>query len=334
MSISLLRGNSGRFDEVGEVAPVIEAHLEELRRCALGKTFCLQGLRFTLLKADRNVLYRVRRAGAWFLKMPSRRDSDAIWREANGFRCVSDTLTGVAGYRMPRAVRWSEKGGYLLSAEVPGQPLNRFFYYAALWLKRSPLMQVRTAFERVGRSLATLHRSDAHAATVATNRSIDQLVLRWPAEGRAPDAFVEAAIAFVRQLPRPMPDALIHGNMGMDNVIAGDSGVTFIDFENFGLGSRYEDLSVLCSQLLLTEALLWFPRRVSRQAMIALLDGYCARSECRMDALQACVSARLIEFYLGFVAAKGARIAGLPVRATKLERLLSDVAAGRLRLPQ
>jgi hypothetical protein len=334
MSISLSRANSARLGDVDTVPPVVEAHLDELRRCALGKRFRLNEVRFVLLKADRNVLYRVRRAGVWFLKMPSRRDTDAICREANGFRCVSDALTGVAGYRMPRAVMWSEKDAYLLSAEVAGQPLNRFFYCAAAWLKRRPLVQIRTAFERVGRSLARFHLAAPLAETVATNRRIDQLILRWPAKGCAPDAVVEAALAFVRQRPPLVPDAVIHGNLQMENVIAEHSGVTFIDFENCGLGSRYEDLSVLCSQLLLTETLLWFPPRVSHEAMAALLDGYCANGECRMDALHTGVGARLIENYLGFVTAKGARVAGVPVSAAKLERLLSDLAAGRLRLPQ
>ena len=117
MSISSSRGSSARLTDVETVAPVVEAHLEELRRCTLGKRFRLSGVRFVLLKADRNVLYRVRRAGVWFLKIPSRRDSDAICREANGFRWVSDALTGVAGYRMPGSVTWSEKDCYLLSAE-------------------------------------------------------------------------------------------------------------------------------------------------------------------------------------------------------------------------
>jgi aminoglycoside phosphotransferase len=334
MSISSLHGNSAGLDGVETLAPVVEAHLDELRRCALGKRFRLNGVRFVLLKADRNVLYRVRQGGVWFLKMPSRRDSDAITREANGFRCASDALTGVPGYRMPRAVIWSEKNGYLLSAEIAGQPLNRFFYCAALRLKRRPLTQVRTAFESVGRSLARFHLAAPFAENVATNRRIDQLVQRWPAKGGAPDAVAEAALAFVRQLPRLVPDSVIHGNLQMENVIAGHSGVTFVDFENCGLGSRYEDLSVLCSQLLLTETLLWFPPRVSHEAMAALLDGYSASGECQMDALHMCVGARLIEYYLGFVAAKGGRVAGVPVRAAKLEQLLSDFAAGRFRLAQ
>jgi aminoglycoside phosphotransferase len=334
MSTSSLRKNSARLDEIETVAPVVEAHLEELRRCALGKRFRLSGVRFALLKADRNVLYRVRRAGVWFLKMPSRRDSDAITREATGFRCASDALMGDAGYRMPRAVMWSEKDAYLMTAEIAGQPLNRFFYCAAVWLKRQPLMQVRTAFARVGRSLARFHLAAPLAETVATNRRIDQLAVKWPAKGCAPDAVVEAALAVVRQRLSLVPDAVIHGNMQMENVMAEHSGVTFIDFENCGLGSRYEDLSVLCSQLLLTETLLWFPPRVSHEAMTALLDGYSANGECGMDALHTCVGARLIEYYLGFVAAKGARVAGVPVSAAKLERLLSDFAAGRFRLPQ
>ena len=132
---------------------------------------------------------------------------------------------------------------------------------------------------------------------MSTNRPIDQPVLRWPAKGCAPNPLVEAALAFVlRQLPPLVPDAVIHGNMQLENVITEQSGVTFIDFENCGLGSRYEDLSVLCSQLLLTETLLWFPPRVSHEAMTALLDGYCANGECRMDALHTSVGARLIEY--------------------------------------
>ena len=173
--------------------------------------------------------------------------------------------------------------------------MNLFFYCAAVRLKRRPLMQVRTAFERVGRSLARFHLAAPFAETVATNRRIDQLVLRWPATGCAPNAVVEAALAFVRQQPSLVPDAVIHGNMQMENVIAEHSGVTFIDFENCGFGSRYEDLSVLCSQLLLTETLVWFPPRVSHEAMTALLDGYCANGECRMDVLQTSVGARLID---------------------------------------
>jgi hypothetical protein len=220
MSISLSRRNSARLGDVDTVPPVVEAHVDELRRCALGKRFRLNGVRFVLLKADRNVLYRVRQGGVWFLKMPSRRDSDAICREANGFRWVSDALTGVAGYRMPGAVIWSEKDGYLLSAEIAGQPLNRFFYCAAVRLKRRPLTQVRTAFKSVGRSLARFHLAAPFARNVATNRRIDQLVQRWPAKGCAPDAVAEAALAFVRQLPRLVPDSVIHGNMQMENVIA------------------------------------------------------------------------------------------------------------------
>jgi Ser/Thr protein kinase RdoA (MazF antagonist) len=334
MNFSSLHGNSASLDEARAVATVVNAHVEQLRERALGRKFRLDGMRFALLKADRNVLYRLGHTGAWFLKIPSRRESDATRREAHGFRCISASLADMAGYRMPSAVLWSEEHNYLLSAEVAGQPLNRFFYRAAIWLKRRPLQQVRTTFERVGDSLARFHRARLLADTPATNRPLDQVMRKWPARGCAPDRVAEEALETVRRQPPFAPDAVIHGNMQLENVIAADAGVTFIDFENCGRGSRYEDLSILCSQLLLTDSLLWFPPRVSEQAVRALLGGYGVSSELRMDALQASVGARLIEYYLGFIAAKGARIAGVPVKASKLKRLLADVATSRLRLPQ
>lgn len=333
MSISFFNGSDCASAEAESISCIVEAHLEELRRGALGRTFRLGSASFTLLKRDRNILYRVHGAGVWFLKMPSHRRGDAIQREASGAQVVADSLAGQPGYCVPRAIRVSEKHDYLLSAQVVGQPLNNFFYSAAAGWKRNSRLQTRTAFRRVGSALTKLHKAGSCRVAGATNRPIDQILLSWPAEGCTPDKLAEAAISAVRRrLPQRQADSFIHGNMRMDNVIVAhaDAGVTFLDFENCGLGSRYDDLSVLCAQLLLTHTLLWFPLRYSREAVSALLDAYSEEMQCDMEALLAYVGGRLTDYYLGFLASKGGRMAGIPVARSKLKHLISKVAGGEL----
>jgi aminoglycoside phosphotransferase (APT) family kinase protein len=92
-------------------------------------------------------------------------------------------------------------------------------------------------------------------------------VRHWPVE----NSFSENELKF------------IHGNLRLDNVIRVKKCVCFIDFENCGIGSPYEDISRIFFQLTLMNILPMLPAGRALKFLSAFLEGYRAVRHLDME---------------------------------------------------
>ena len=69
-------------------------------------------------------------------------------------------------------------------------------------------------------------------------------------------------------------ETFVHGNFRLDNIHRIGERLGFLDFENRGTGSRYQDLSRPVSDLLLTQATVMFPLDRARNCVESFLKGY------------------------------------------------------------
>jgi hypothetical protein len=124
---------------------------------------------------------------------------------------------------------------------------------------------------------------------------------------------------------------LIHGNLKLENVLARRDRLCLLDFENCGRGSPCEDLSWACSQIALTRNLTVFPYRRGLGLLSAFLQGYRSSRPFRADVLLDYVTRRVCHYYADQCSPrfKRPRIAGLPVRKARLERLVGELLDGR-----
>ena len=130
----------------------------------------------------------------------------------------------------------------------------------------------------------------------------------------------------LQKVPNDATNCLVHGNPRMDNVLVKNESISLIDFENTGTGSFYDDLSIVCSQLEVLRALLWFPGTAPREARRLFLDEYRNEHDVDEEILLDCVAIRLVEFYREYVR-KGGRIAGIPIISRKLHALVIEMLA-------
>jgi hypothetical protein len=100
-----------------------------------------------------------------------------------------------------------------------------------------------------------------------------------------------------------------------------------LDFENCGAGNRYEDLSLICSHLLLLRAVLLVPRARASAGMTAMLDGYRGVRDYDPKLMAKYLTMQLCQYYIrAFVSnpsTMSATVAGLPVMKSRLEHLIA-----------
>lgn len=310
---------------------VIRQHDSELREARMGQRSSIHGAVFELLQEDRNTLYRIEAEHTWYLKMPRDAQPDALEREILGAKAVYTVLAEKANYLTPAAIVASTEQPFFLATRMPGRPIHREFYLAAMLPWRRSSSQVLEGFKNLGRSTANLHaNAEAEEAPLA-NRSIDSILNELVARRDTTDSFAQAIADWkVASAKTEDPDVLIHGNMKMENILVHFGEIGLLDFENCGRGSPSEDLSWVISQLALTKTIPGFPTRFSRRAANALLAGYRSVTNLSDDSLARFTSMRVFRYYLDLQEGKfgRARIAGLPVRIGRLQEMVSRLVDG------
>jgi hypothetical protein len=302
---------------------VVARDAERLRRGTPGP-FSSDGFRFAPLKRDKNVIYRIEGRGAWFLKLPvspgGDESRDVPRRESLGMDVLwSGERTG---YRSLRAALISDTYSFVLAAEAEGRTVNRLLYLASFNLVRHSRSSIRETFSRLGTVLGQLHASPIPGQALKSDRPtrsvVEGLLARHDVD-RDVRATLECARSGFRE---DRTECLIHGNARLDNMLASPRGITLIDFENFGIGSAYDDLSMVLWQLALMPALVWFPAGRTREAEACLLDAYSRQRAVDLDVLRTYIAVRLGQYYDKHVRAGRTRMAGIPVDPSKLRSIL------------
>lgn len=312
--------------ELQELADLVETHADSLRKASRRGKFDLDRFQFRFIKQDKNTVYRVTGDYTWYLKLPVSIRERMMQRESLGIRVTSESLPYVQGYYAARAARVSLLQGYILVAEVRGLPLNRFLYLSAFWVPGFDKSGLCRVYENLGRTLGQLHNLPVQGEPIESDRGIRKTAARWSPEDCADQQLRQVMELALKKVPNDAASCLVHGNPRMDNILVKNESVSLIDFENTGIGSPYDDLSIVCSQLEVLRALLWFPGKAPGTALSSFLDAYRNEQAIDKDILRDCVAIRLVEFYREYVR-KGGRIAGIPIINRKLHALIIEMLA-------
>ena len=308
-----------------DVAAVVRAHLTPLRAVRLGRQFTLQGRRFRLVRADRNVVYRVHGRHDWFVKMPVNPASTAISREAAGIAAAAslgDVTPGLCA--QPYAI--DLRAAFIVARALAARPLSRMLYRAAL----SPLIPGRRhalrVFAQLGRSLGLLHGLPLDGTVPPASRQTEVTFSRRLHALSSSEPLLAHAEAVLTSAPTAHRHTFVHGNFRPDNILVSQSLVHLIDFENCGLGSPCEDLHILCAHCVLIDRLLPRTGRGAVELATSFLRGY---GDCRpydTHQLARFMTMMVAGLYIDSctLAARPRRVAGIPFREASLRAVLRD----------
>ncbi|TDY00959.1 phosphotransferase family protein [Thiohalophilus thiocyanatoxydans] len=312
--------------ELKELTNLVEVHADSLREASRRGKFELDRFQFRFIKRDKNTVYYVTGDHAWYLKLPVSIRERMMQRESLGVRVTSESLPYVQGYYAARAATVSLLKGYILVAEVRGLPLNRFLYMSAFRMPGFDQSGLCRVYENLGRTLGQLHNLPVQEDLIESDRSVRKTASRWSPEDCSDQKLRQVMELALKKVPNAATNCLVHGNPRMDNILVKNESVSLIDFENTGIGSPYDDLSIVCSQLEVLRALLWFPETAPGKARRTFLDAYRNEHDIDEAILRDCVAIRLVEFYREY-ARKGGRIAGIPIISRKLHSLVIEMLA-------
>jgi Ser/Thr protein kinase RdoA (MazF antagonist) len=307
---------------------LIEDRSESLRTGQLGSEFPLDGSTFRLYRQDRNTIYRVSGRFEWFLKLSNGSDTGPITREQLGAGTVHQVLNGRPGYRGASVTRVALTPAYVLATAIPGKPLNRALM-AETWFPGNAGQRLQESFATLGALLATLHAkarigADAPSSSKDTFEALRKLLDKAPTH----DVLANAIGAwFQTQQHGDRDETFVHGNVRLDNVLRVADGLGFVDLEHCGRGSSYHDLSRPVSQLLLTQAIVTFPRKRAQRFLRTFLTEYRGIRPYDAGQLDRWVTARLSRYYLESLKRRllPNRVGGLPVMPRRLEALTTAV---------
>jgi len=311
--------------EADRLCQLIEQNAGPLRTAALGGTFQLGGAEFRLHAAARNTVYRVKDGHSWFLKLTRDGSPGAMAHEQQGAAAIEQAIGEHPSYQGAAVTRVSLDPAYVLAAAIPGRPLNKEFLRLSWGLLPGTSNTLTRIFETLGSLLATLHGEalvgpDAIAATTRPFQQLNQLLDR----AKQPDGTIRAIAAWCETHRHSDEGRTFqHGNFRLDNILRIGHGLGFIDFENSGTGTIYQDLSRPVSELLLTQTLVVFPRRRVTGSIAAFLRAYAAVRPFDVATLSDHITVRVARYYVeSHARAFRASIGGVPVNRHKLTALM------------
>jgi aminoglycoside phosphotransferase (APT) family kinase protein len=316
-------GSNDAATEADGLCSLISRNFDALRASRMGGRFQLGAASFRLHSSARNTIYRVAHQFNWFLKLARSGDIAPFVHEQIGSEIISGTLGTNADYAGARVIRISTAPPFVLSSTIEGRPLNTVFF-TNVW---TPTLRAQTTleehFETLGLLLAELHAAppggaDMPDATTAPFRMLQRLLDQRQDRDRTTNAIASWLRAHARS---DGGKTFIHGNLRFDNVLNVGSRLAFIDFENCGTGSAYQDVSRPVTELLLTRCVIGFPVRRATRCIDAFLRAYARRHSLDEQALNDFVTARIARYYMeaGNKNIVTRRIGGIPVSMRSIE---------------
>jgi len=307
-------------DELCRLAETCKARLEELKS---GSKATLDGKVFNCISSDKNYIYRVDGKHSWYLKFSLQ--EEWIRREIAGAEAIKATLGDFEGYRHAGAVRASLTDRYTLYSAVEGKSFNRSFLSGCLSGLSNSKRTSMPAMENLGRCLGRLHTYNDPAGLRVLSPDTISYLRTYLGNITQPDLLTGKIADWVsRQNNSCGVTAWIHGNVKSEDILIAGSKACFIDFGTCGAGVPYEDLTNLCTYMMLFRTVPLFPWRVARHAMSAFLQGYTAEYSLDKDCLYNYITRGICRYYIkNTVLHNGiASVSGFPVQKSRLERLL------------
>ena len=313
-------------DELCCIAEDCKARLEELES---GSRTVLGGKVFSCISSDKNYIYRVDGKISWYLKFSLQ--EEWIRHEIAGAEAIKATLGDFEGYQHAKAVRASLTGRYTLYSAVEGKSFNRSFLYGCLAGLANSKRTAMPAMENLGRCLGRLHTYKNPDNLMALSPDTLSYLKTYLHNIKEPDLLVEKVENWVNEQDETYTaTAWIHGNVKSEDIFIADSKACLIDFGTCGAGVPYEDLTNLCTYMILFRSVPLFPWRTARHAMSAFLSGYKAESALNKDNLYNYITRGIFRYHIkNVVLNKGiASISGMPVLKSHMERLIMQLLQG------
>ncbi len=334
MNILSLQESDSMAQEANLLCHSIESRQEELRKADFGRKISIDNAQFSVVQADRNIVYRITKDYRWYLKMPSGGGEDPILREIAGAQSITNSLAKEKGYHHPSVVRGSVDSSYVLYSEILGQQLNIAFYSHCFlpFLGRSKRLKI--GFSNLGQALGRLHKKDVSPKDLVATRDLVGEVQGTLKGVNQSDLILDLIDSYLNGSNiKPAPStSFIHGNLKMENIIFGSNKISFIDFENCGHGSPYEDLSWPASQMILTRSIFGFPWKPASQALSRFFESYKSTFDYEKELLLQYITLRISLYYIQILLGKFGRptIAGLPIRISNLQKIISELISGNI----
>lgn len=310
---------------------LIENHIDSLRSCALGKKGHLNGVSFELLQKGRNAVYRVTaKENIWFLKVVCSEHRKGIEGEIIGYEFIRDNFRTLGYYLHPEAVRASLDAGYILVSEIPGQQINYHLYRTCFHPLASGFDMLRENFHRCGIILGHFHKSgqyfDSRNLKSGLANTLQRRLTRVKKHDKMSEqiaAWYEASDSFETEL------SIVHGNCTFRNIFSHQEKVALLDFETIGRGSRYNDLSRVCSDILLTRVALFFPWKRALKLLGDFLTGYRSVYPYDTEMLTRYISLYIFDRYVQVYRIKNSKetVSGIPYASGKYQWLLTQLLA-------
>lgn len=190
-------------------------------------------------------------------------------------------LAGAEGpleFEFPRIVFRDTRAQALGTSAVAGVPLATLFEHA------------EGVFERLGRGLASLHRSritplstwSVEGELASVRRAMSDLELALPSLGAELRPLLHALEA---ALPAPdaSPRAPIHGNLGADQILVARDSVGIVGWDDLCLGDPLYDVARLTAHYLYRARAFSLSSAVQGRALGALFEAYAKASGHRLD---------------------------------------------------
>jgi len=323
MKVLSLEENESIAREADDLCCLAETRKASLEELASGSKITLDGKVFYCISSDKNLIYRVNGKHNWYLKYSLQQEW--IRREIAGAEAIKETLGDYEGYQHAGAIRASLTDRYTLYAAVEGKSFNRSFLPGCLSGLAKSKRATMPAMENLGRCLGRFHTYNDPAGLRVLSPDTLSYLRTYMGNIKQPDLLVGKIADWVnRQDDSCGVTAWIHGNVKSEDILMADNKACFIDFGTCGEGVPYEDLTNLCTYMMLFRTVPLFPWRVARHAMSAFLQGYAAEFSLEKDCLYNYITRGICRYYIkNTVLHNGiASVSGFPVQKSRLERLL------------
>jgi len=320
MSISL---SEQKKRDIDHLLDLIRRRVGDFQHGKLGSRFSVEGFQFEVLVAKRNTVYRISRNDIWYAKIPSHEGPARALREKLGADVMTRVGQDIKSCFPIGDVAVCLEHGVIVTSAVPGDHMHTQLYRNMLPLHFQRNHWILEAYRALGSVLAAFH-TNAEVTMPSTTRITAFKELEEVGNLLPDDAGCKRLREFLADKEVNRSElGLIHGNLRRENIIlTPDRRIGLIDFEDSGLGSRYDDLSKICSAMLLTKTAKLFPWRPVYRALNSMLSGYNQRSPICEITLTKYMALRVATQYALSFTGKCQTIARIPISQRKTRRLL------------
>ena len=331
MEILSLKEDLNISRQTDTICLLIENHVDALRGCKLGKKTRLNGVSCELLQKGRNAVYRLSNENdTWFLKIVCGDKRMGIEGEILGYQFIRQHFDKLGYYHHPESVRASEKLGYILVSQIPGGQINHALYKQCFSPFKKDWSQLMESFHRCGVILGQFHKKGMDFKGRDMKSGLASTLGRRLARVKKPDAMTKKIADWHAGNNFETETGIVHGNCTFRNIFVHEEKISLLDFETLGHGSRYNDLSRICSDILIGRIAIFFPWKRAQEALGAFLKGYRSAYPYDADMLMKYTALYLFDRYLQvYMIKKGKEtVSGIPVSHARHHWMLERLLAG------